>query len=190
MTVEARGFAKHVRGPIQLVLNQEAVINVGMQTAAVAGDRDGLRRRRDSRDDHGRVGVRFDERRLRDLPISGQFGTGGGFRDVFSAVLSAPGVSQINSGNSAFATGTNFSANGTRTRGNNFMVDGQDMNEPGVSGRSQWINNTDTIQEIRLITNQPMAEYGRAAGSVVNAITRGGRINYMGPRSSITTATS
>src|SRR5262245_41596773 len=35
VTIEARGFAKHVRGPIQLVLNQEAVINAEMQTATV-----------------------------------------------------------------------------------------------------------------------------------------------------------
>jgi pyruvate,orthophosphate dikinase len=33
------------------------------------------------------VGVRFDERRLAELPISGQFGNGGGFRDVFAAAL-------------------------------------------------------------------------------------------------------
>ncbi len=174
VTIEAKGFAKHVRGPIQLVLNQEAVVNTQMETATVQETVTVSSDAAIIDTTTAEIGVRFDERRLKDLPISGQFGTGGGFRDVFAAVLSAPGVSQINSGNSAFATGTSFSANGVRTRGNNFMVDGQDMNEPGVSGRSQWINNTDTVQEIRLITNQPMAEYGRAAGSVVNAITRSG----------------
>src|SRR5262245_41640374 len=35
LSVEARGFAKHMRGPIQLVLNQEAVIAVEMQAATV-----------------------------------------------------------------------------------------------------------------------------------------------------------
>lgn len=174
VTIEAKGFAKHVRGPIQLVLNQEAVVNTEMQTASLQETVTVSSDAAIIDTTTAEVGVRFDEKRLQDLPLSGQFGTGGGFRDVFAAVLSAPGVSQINSGNSNFSTGTNFSANGVRLRGNNFMVDGQDMNEPGVSGRAQWINNTDTIQEIRLITNQPMAEYGRSAGSVVNAITRGG----------------
>src|SRR5262245_36724276 len=180
VTVEAKGFAKHVRGPIQLVLNQEAVLNIAMQTAAVQETVVVTADASIIDTTTAEVGVRFDERRLRDLPISGQFSIGGGFRDVFAAVLSAPGVSQINSGNSTFATGTNFSANGNRVRGNNFMVDGQDMNEPGVSGRAQWINNTDTIQEIRLITNQPLAEYGRASGSVVNAITKGGTNQFHG----------
>ncbi|MBI4877356.1 MAG: TonB-dependent receptor [Acidobacteria bacterium] len=174
LTVEVKGFAKYVRGPINLVLNQEAVVNVEMQPASVTetivvtDDAPMLNTTT------AEVGVRFDERRLSDLPISGQFGGGGGFRDVFASVLSAPGVSQLNSGNSAFATGTSFSANGMRTRANNFMVDGQDTNEPGISGRSVPMNNPDIVKEVQLITNQFLAEYGRSAGSVVNAITKSG----------------
>ena len=36
------------------------------------------------------------------------------------------------------------------------------------------MNNPDIVQEIRLITNQFTAEYGRAAGSVMNIITKSG----------------
>jgi hypothetical protein len=174
VTVEAKGFAKYIRGPITLVLNQEAVINAVLEpatvqeTIVVSEDAPMLNTTT------AEVGVRFDERRLSDLPISGQFGTGGGFRDVFAAVLSAPGVSQLNSGNSAFATGTSFSANGMRTRANNFMLDGQDSNDQSIAGRAQWMNNPDAVKEVRLTTNQFTAEYGRSAGSVVNAITKNG----------------
>src|SRR5581483_4215673 len=35
LTVEAKGFSKIIRGPIQLVLNQEAVLNAELQPAAV-----------------------------------------------------------------------------------------------------------------------------------------------------------
>ncbi len=174
VTVELNGLARYVRGPITLGLNQEAVVNPEMrpasmqETIVVTDDAPML----DTTT--AEVGVRFDQRRVADLPISGQFGAGGGFRDVFASVLSAPGVSQLNNGNGAVAAGTSFSANGMRTRGNNFMVDGQDVNEPGVAGRSVWMNNPDTVSEIRIITNQFLAEYGRSAGSVVNAITRSG----------------
>ena len=54
------------------------------------------------------------------------------------------------------------------------MIDGQDSNDPSVTGRQQPINNTDIVQEIRLITNQFAAEFGRAAGSVVNVVTKSG----------------
>ncbi len=180
LSIGAPGFAKYVRGPINLELNQEAVVNAELspatvqETIVVSEDAPMLNTTT------AEVGVRFDERRLADLPISGQFGQGGGFRDVFATALSAPGVSQLNSGNSAFATGTSFSANGMRTRANNFMVDGQDTNEPGVSGRSQWMNNPDVVKEVRLITNQFLAEYGRGAGSVVNAITKSGTNEFHG----------
>ena len=75
---------------------------------------------------------------------------------------------------------TNFSSNGMRVRSNNFMIDGQDSNDPSVTGRQQPLNNTDIIQEVRLITNQFAAEFGRAAGSVVNVITKSGTNNFRG----------
>ena len=61
-----------------------------------------------------------------------------------------------------------------RARSNNFMIDGQDSNDPSITGRQQPINNTEIVQEIRLITNQFSAEYGRAAGAVMNVITKSG----------------
>ncbi|MCI0391124.1 MAG: TonB-dependent receptor, partial [Acidobacteria bacterium] len=50
----------------------------------------------------------------------------------------------------------------------------QDSNDPSVSGSQQPINNPDVVQELRLLTNQFAAEYGRAAGSVVNVVTKSG----------------
>jgi len=174
VTIEAKGFGKYVRGPVILTLNQEAVLDTILRPATVQETIVVTESVALIDTSTAEVGVQFDKLRMQELPISGKFGTGGGFRDVFAVVLSAPGVSQTNSGNSKFANGTDYSANGMRTRANNYMVDGQDVNEPGVAGRAQWMNNPDTIQEIRLITNQFLPEYGRAAGSIVNAVTKSG----------------
>jgi len=180
LTVELQGFSKYVRGPITLVLNQEAVVNVeirpaGVQDSVVVTDDVPILNTTTAE-----VGVQFDEKRLAELPISGQFASGGGFRDVFAVALSAPGVSQINNGNTSFANGTPFSSNGMRQRGNNYTIDGQDSNDPSVSGRSQFMNNPDVVKEVRLITNQFAAEYGRSAGSIVNAITKSGSNSFHG----------
>jgi hypothetical protein len=67
-----------------------------------------------------------------------------------------------------------------RTRSNNFMIDGQDSNDPSVTGLQQPLNNPDLVQEVRLITNQFLPEYGRAAGSVVNIITKSGNNSLHG----------
>ena len=179
ITVEKQGFGKYQQGPIVLLLNQVAVVNVSLklsslsETITVTADAPLLNTT------NPEVGVRFDTKRLTDLPTNPPPG-GGGFRDAFAFALSAPGVSQLNSGNSNFASGTNFSVNGTRPRGNNFVIDGQDSNDPSVTGRQQVINNTDIIQEFHLITNQFAPEYGRAAGSVVNVITKGGTNDFHG----------
>ena len=55
------------------------------------------------------------------------------------------------------------------------MIDGQDVNDPSVTGRQQAVNNTDIVQEIRPVTNQFAAEFVRAAGSVMNVVTKTGR---------------
>jgi hypothetical protein len=89
-------------------------------------------------------------------------------------------VSQTNTGQASFASGPDFAANGMRARSNNFMIDGQDSNDVSVTGRVQQINNTDIVQEIRLITNQFAAEYGRAAGSVFSVVTKSGTNAFHG----------
>jgi hypothetical protein len=119
------------------------------------------------------VGVRFDTKRVAELPV-------GQSRDIFSLALSAAGVSQTNTGQASFASGPDFAANGMRARSNNFMIDGQDSNDVSVTGRVQQINNTDIVQEIRLITNQFAAEYGRAAGSVFSVVTKNGTNAFHG----------
>lgn len=175
VTVELAGFSKLVRSGIILSLNQDAVVDVKIQPAGIT---ESVTVTADSpllNTTTSEVGVRFDTARIADLPVSGA-----SFRDVFAVALSAPGVSQLGSGQSGFASGTNFSSNGMRVRSNNFMIDGQDSNDPSVTGRQQPINNTDIIQEVRLITNQFAAEFGRAAGSIVNAATKSGTNNFRG----------
>jgi hypothetical protein len=175
VTVELSGFGRLTRSGIILSLNQDAVVDVQIQPAGIAETVEVTADAPLLNTTTPEVGVRFNAERIAELPVSGAT-----FRDVFAVALSAPGVSQLGSGQTGFASGTNFSSNGMRVRSNNFMIDGQDSNDPSVTGRQQPINNTDTIQEVRLITNQFAAEFGRAAGSVVNAITKSGTNTFRG----------
>jgi len=119
------------------------------------------------------VSTRFDEKRLSELPIATN-------RNVYNVLLSVPGVSQLGAGQTGFASGISFSANGGRVRSNNFMVDGQDTNDPSVAGGQLPLNNPDAIQEVRIITNQFLAEYGRNSSSVVNIIGKSGMNEFHG----------
>jgi hypothetical protein len=171
--VELPGFATHVRTGVRLALNQDAVMDLTLQPA---GLEETVTVQADSpilNTTSPEVGVRWDTRRVAELPVINS-------RDVFSLALSAAGVSQLGSGQTGFANGTNFSVNGARLRSNNFMLDGQDSNDPSVTGRSQPINNTDIVQEIRLVTNQFSAEFGRSAGAVMNVVTKSGTNVFRG----------
>ena len=175
LTVELAGFSKYVRSGITLSLNQDAVVDVQLQPASISECIEVTADAPLLNTTNAEVGVRFDTTRVAELPVMRQ-----GFRDVFALALSAPGVSQLGSGQTGFASGTNFSSNGMRVRSNNFMIDGQDSNDPSVTGRQQPINNTDIVQEVRLITNQFAAEFGRAAGSIVNVATKSGTNMFRG----------
>jgi hypothetical protein len=176
LVVELSGFGRHVRAGLTLALNQTAVVDAQLSPATLS---ELVEVRADApliNTTNAEVGVRFDTQRIAELPVMGS-------RNIFTLARSAPGVSELASGQNSFASGTqeaNFSSNGARLRSNNIMIDGQDSNDPSVTGRQQAINNTDIVQEIRLITNQFAAEYGRAAGSVMNVITKSGTNDFSG----------
>ncbi len=173
LEAELTGFSKYVRSGLTLALNQEAVIDIALGLASLAETVQVTAESPILNTTNAEVGVRFDNTKVAELPV-------GNTRDVFSLALQAAGVSQLGSGQTGFASGTNFSVNGMRVRSNNFMIDGQDSNDPSVTGRQQPMNNTDLIQEVRLITNQFAAEFGRAAGSVMSVVTKSGTNDFRG----------
>jgi len=173
LTVENSGFAKYVQTGLTLVLNQSAVINVAMKLKGVTETVTVVENASMLNTATAEVGTRFDDRRLSELPLATN-------RSVYNAALSAPGVSQLGPNQTGFGNNINYSSNGGRVRSNNFMIDGQDNNDFGVAGASIPLNNPDLIQEVRLITNQFTAEFGRNSSSVFNAITKRGGNAYHG----------
>jgi hypothetical protein len=167
VTVEATGFSKHVQSGITLLLNQPATVVVIMKPGNVNEVVNVTENASMLNTTTAEVGTRFDERRLSELPVATN-------RNVYNIALSAPGVSQLGPNQTGFAAGINYSSNGGRVRSNNFMIDGQDNNDFGVAGASIPLNNPDLIQEVRLVTNQLTAEFGRNSSSVFNAITKRG----------------
>lgn len=173
VTVEAANFSKYVQTGITLLVNQAAVVDVALKTGSIQEVVTVTEDASLLNTTTAEVSTRFDEKRLSELPISPT-------RNVYAVLLSVPGISQLSPGQTAFANGISFSSNGGRLRSNNFMLDGQDINDPSVSGGQIAINNPDAIGEVRIITNQFLAEYGRNSGSVVNFIGKSGTNDFHG----------
>lgn len=173
VSVEASNFSKYLQTGIRLVVNQNAVVNATLKTGEVQETVTVTENASLLNTTTAEVSTRFDEKRLSELPIAAN-------RNVFNVLLSVPGVSQLSSGQTGFANGISFSSNGGRLRSNNFMLDGQDINDPSLSGGQIGLNNPDAIGEVRIITNQFLAEYGRNSGSVVNFIGKSGTNDFHG----------
>jgi outer membrane receptor protein involved in Fe transport len=98
--------------------------------------------------------------------------------------MTLPGVHDTPQGHgavtTAFTNGVEFSVNGTRPRANNFLIDGQDDNDYGITGQAFQPVDVGAIQEVTILTNAYSAEYGRGGGSVTNYIYKSGTNNFHG----------
>src|ERR1700730_5972120 len=117
-----------------------------------------------------------------DLPLNG--------RDWTSLATLHPGVNLIESqigyadsgrGNRGF--GAELTISGQRTTTNNYRLDGISVNDYANSGPGNVIGaalGVDAIQEFSVLTGGFPAEYGKAAGGVINAITKSGTNAFHG----------
>ena len=103
----------------------------------------------------------IDPRLVRDLPLSG--------RDVYTMLVTLPGVTADN----PTARGLGVAVNGQRSSSSNFLLDGVENNDPLLTG-PETVLAPEAVSEYRVSTSNFSAEFGRAAGFVANAITRGG----------------
>lgn len=108
----------------------------------------------------------IDAKQIQELPLI--------LRDPYQLVLLSPGVTQTNSGLDG------FSIDGARERNNNFMLDGENNNDPGVPASGLVTLNPDITQEFRVITNNYLPEFGRNAGSVIDIVTKSGTNEFHG----------
>jgi hypothetical protein len=97
----------------------------------------------------------------------------------YSLATTLPGVTPP-AGRDDFTNGAGFSVNGLRPRANNFLIDGFDNNDNGISGQAFQPTNTEAVQEVTVLTNSYAAEFGRGGGSVSNLTYKKGTNNFHG----------
>jgi hypothetical protein len=96
-----------------------------------------------------------------------------GSQNPYALATTLPGISTV-AGRDSFTNGTGFSVNGLRPRSNNFLIDGFDNNDSGIAGQAFQPNNTESVQEVTVLTNAYAPEFGRGGGSVSNLSFKSG----------------
>ena len=74
----------------------------------------------------------------------------------------------------------NFSINGTRTNEHEYTIDGASNVDTGNNGGTHVTVNTDSIEELKVLTSNYQAEFGKAAGGQLAVTTKGGTNNWHG----------
>ena len=115
----------------------------------------------------------IDDRRVVDLPLNG--------RNVIGLARILPGVLNVNAPqqmNDARG-GPGMNVNGGRSNMNLFTLNGGFFNNPS---RNTGMNYPppDAVQEVRILTHNFAAEYGRNPGSQVNVVSRTGSNEFHG----------
>src|SRR5579872_518279 len=111
------------------------------------------------------------ERRIDNLPING--------RNYINFTLTDSQVVRDNAPNLGAAPTSGLNISGQRARSNLVNVDGADATDNSVNGVRSTVSQ-EAVQEFQIITNNYAPEYGRAAGGVVNIITRSGSNEFHG----------
>jgi hypothetical protein len=108
---------------------------------------------------------------IESLPING--------RNFISFSVITPGVTTDRTPQTGAAGTSGLSFGGQRARSNNIMVDGLDNNDL-VVGAVRATFSQEAIREFQVLTNSYSAEFGKAAGGVVNIVTKSGTNEFHG----------
>ncbi|HVM91484.1 MAG TPA: carboxypeptidase regulatory-like domain-containing protein [Terriglobales bacterium] len=106
-------------------------------------------------------------------------------RNVLDYVKLIPGVSSTYGladfhGSTNIGQLGNFSINGTRTNEHEYTIDGASNVDTGNNGGTHVTINTDAIEELKILTSNYQAEFGKAAGGQLAVTTKSGTNQWHG----------
>jgi hypothetical protein len=171
--VELPGFKRYVRGGLVIEIAQTTRLDIALQLGAVSEDLTVVGQSPLVRSTTAELGQVIQMKQIQALPLNGRF-----FEHLITMTPGAmPFYSRGDSAENASAAGariaTAHSVNGMPWSGNNYLLDGVVNNEP----QNAYINITpplEAIQEFKVQTNNPTAEFGVFGGAAVNLSIRSG----------------
>ncbi|MBA2302961.1 MAG: TonB-dependent receptor [Acidobacteria bacterium] len=176
VTAELQGFKRAVHPDVTLNVQNRAAVTFTMEVGQLAEEiivKGGTELLQTT---SANIGYSVDERQLKDLPLLG--------RRYAELAFLAPGVVNAPGGITSRGEDTFFNANGNFATWNNFLLDGADNNSgsTNLQERSTQVVQppVDALQEFRVQTRTYTAEFGKAAGAIINASIKQGTNAFRG----------
>jgi hypothetical protein len=112
-------------------------------------------------------------KQLNDVAVNG--------RNVLDYLKLIPGSSGLYDGHRSGTGGIDsFNINGTRANQHEFTIDGASNIDTGNNGGTHVTINTDAIEEVKILTSNYQAEFGKAAGGQIALTTKSGTNSWHG----------
>src|SRR5579871_138713 len=176
LTISARGFETVEKNGLVLSsadhLNAGVItLNIGTEatTVTVTADTGQLQLQANS----GERSDLITGKQMNDIALNG--------RNVLDILRVIPGVSGVGQFGASGTGGLDtYSVNGTRTNQHDFVMDGTSNVDSGNNGGTQVTENTDAIAEVKVLTSNFQAEFGKAGGGSIVVTSRGGSNDFHG----------
>ena len=173
ISAEHPGFKKATQSRLQLRVDQTAAVRFTLQPGEVRDTIEVTATTPLLDSESSSLGQVIENKKIVDLPLNG--------RNPFALGLLSGNTTPM------FGMGSNlpFIAGGGRFSANEVTLDGVDNNtisNAGAVGRSgiAFTPSVDAVEEFKVKTNSFSAEFGHAAGAVINATIRSGTNQYHG----------
>jgi hypothetical protein len=176
LTVKANGFQGMVKDGI--VLNSADRLNAGAFELAIGAEATTVTVNADSgqlqiQANSGERSDLITGKQMNDIALNG--------RNVLDLLRVIPGVSGTGSFGASGTGGLDtYSVNGTRTNQHEFTLDGASNVDSGNNGGTHVTINTDAIAEVKVLTSNYQAEFGKAGGGSIVVTSRGGSNDFHG----------
>lgn len=170
VAVEIAGFKRYVKNDVPVLADRENVADVKLELGAATETVEVNAESVQVQISDASLNNTFDATEVANLPV-----VGGAVASPLNLAMLAPNVTAQPGG----VTGIGGSVGGTRPRDNNFVIDGVDDNNLGVTGNNSTVI-PDAVGEFALKTNMFSAEYGHSAGGQFIIVTKTGTNNLHG----------
>jgi len=176
VAAELAGFRRGVQTDVQLSVQDRKEISFTLQVGSINEEVTVSGRSAILQTQSADIGNVVDEKQLQSLPLLG--------RRYSELAFLTPGVVQAPPGITSRGEDTFFNANGNYATWNNYTLDGADNNSfsTNLQERSPQVVQppVDALSEFKVQTRTYSAEFGKAAGAVINASVKGGTNEYRG----------
>ena len=171
VTVEAPGFGKSVARDVRLLIGHLEELPVTLSVAAANETVEVTSEAALIETQQTSSSTTIDQTRIENLPING--------RNYINFALTNSQLARDDAPSIGAAPTSGLNIGGQRARSNLVNIDGTNAVDNSTNGVRSTVSQ-DAVQEFQIITNGYQAEYGQAAGGVINIVSKSGSNDFHG----------